>query len=141
MNIARAYSHKYVAATSVLYQLLEPVMGGDLLRQIDDLHGYLESPWMSPDKSERNSERNSGRKSERNSGVGSALESASAFKEAFFASIALQAVRAFAFVHKKGIVHVDIKPENILVSKKFKRCTRNPWACRLKVIDFGLALS
>jgi len=44
-------------------------------------------------------------------------------------SIARQCLEALDFVHSLGIVHSDIKPENILI-KSFSRC-------EVKIIDFG----
>jgi serine/threonine protein kinase len=43
--------------------------------------------------------------------------------------ILLQAIKGLNYAHKQGIVHCDIKPGNILVSKTGK----------VKVVDFGLA--
>jgi serine/threonine-protein kinase len=37
---------------------------------------------------------------------------------------------AFNFCHKKGVVHADIKPSNIIIMKNFKE---------IRVIDFGIA--
>ena len=45
--------------------------------------------------------------------------------------IALQALKGLHYAHQKGIVHCDVKPGNILVSK----------TGRVKIADFGLAHS
>ncbi len=44
-------------------------------------------------------------------------------------NIAVQICDALHYLHKKGIVHLDLKPENIIISKKGV----------VKIIDFGLA--
>lgn len=43
----------------------------------------------------------------------------------------LQVARALAFCHRQGILHCDIKPENIMVDQQG----------RVKLIDFGISLS
>lgn len=43
----------------------------------------------------------------------------------------LQIVDGVSFIHKKGIVHLDLKPENIM-------CV-NKTGSKIKLIDFGLA--
>lgn len=44
-------------------------------------------------------------------------------------SIARQVLQALAYVHGNGVIHADVKPENILI-KSFSRCD-------VKLIDFG----
>eukprot|EP01138_Halocafeteria_seosinensis_P002593 gb/GECG01002651.1/.p1 GENE.gb/GECG01002651.1/~~gb/GECG01002651.1/.p1 ORF type:complete len:543 (+),score=58.25 gb/GECG01002651.1/:1-1629(+) len=43
--------------------------------------------------------------------------------------ICWQLLRALDFIHKKGLIHTDLKPENVLV-KSYSRCD-------VKLIDFG----
>ncbi len=45
-----------------------------------------------------------------------------------------QILSAVCYLHRRGIAHLDIKPENILMTKMGKRKKR------LKLIDFGLAV-
>lgn len=50
--------------------------------------------------------------------------------------LSAQVLRALEFLHTRGIVHGDIKPENILVTGL---SDDEPAAARAKLIDFGLA--
>ncbi|MGQ9591992.1 MAG: protein kinase domain-containing protein, partial [Planctomycetota bacterium] len=50
--------------------------------------------------------------------------------------LAAQVLRALEFLHTRGIVHGDIKPENILVTGLSED---EPASARAKLIDFGLA--
>lgn len=43
----------------------------------------------------------------------------------------LQIIDGVAFIHKQGIVHLDLKPENIMCINKT--------GSKIKLIDFGLA--
>lgn len=43
----------------------------------------------------------------------------------------LQIIDGVSFIHKQGIVHLDLKPENIM-------CV-NKTGSKIKLIDFGLA--
>ena len=43
----------------------------------------------------------------------------------------LQIIEGVAFIHKQGIVHLDLKPENIMCINKT--------GSKIKLIDFGLA--
>src|SRR4029078_4175807 len=44
--------------------------------------------------------------------------------------ILLEVARALAFAHERGVVHRDIKPDNILLQKEYNR---------VMVTDFGIA--
>lgn len=56
--------------------------------------------------------------------------------------IAIQILDALAFAHSKGIVHKDIKPENICVSKQLISIGGKKQALfyKAKVMDFGLGM-
>jgi dual specificity tyrosine-phosphorylation-regulated kinase 2/3/4 len=56
-------------------------------------------------------------------------QSYSAFSMSLIHSVATETVEAIEFIHSRGIVHCDIKPENILFTDK----TRT----HVKVIDYG----
>jgi serine/threonine-protein kinase len=52
------------------------------------------------------------------------------FPEEKAVPLMIQILKAFSFAHKKGIVHRDIKPGNILINQE---------ADQVKVLDFGIA--
>ncbi|KAI9303283.1 kinase-like domain-containing protein [Cunninghamella echinulata] len=54
----------------------------------------------------------------------------SSFDESLYHSIFVQLVNTLEYVHEKNIIHGDIKPENILITKEKK----------IKLIDFGSAI-
>lgn len=61
------------------------------------------------------------------------IESEGVLDFANFKIIVTQMLEALAAVHDKRIVHFDIKPENILIS----RAADGPW--QVKLLDFGIA--
>lgn len=54
-----------------------------------------------------------------------------------FLHLIVQLSRGLGFVHSRGLVHADIKPENILVSG-FRPGLTDATEVRVKLIDFGL---
>mmetsp|Transcript_41149 Transcript_41149/g.74002 ORF Transcript_41149/g.74002 Transcript_41149/m.74002 type:complete len:638 (-) Transcript_41149:1944-3857(-) len=58
------------------------------------------------------------------------IEKGTSRKLIMYKIIAQQVLESLAAIHRTGIVHRDVKPQNILVSEK---------ECRLKFIDFGAA--
>jgi serine/threonine protein kinase len=55
------------------------------------------------------------------------------------AEFIVQFARALAFVHRKGIIHRDLSPQNILM-ERCKSPTMNPCGWRLALNDFGLSI-
>jgi serine/threonine protein kinase len=57
-------------------------------------------------------------------------EQSSQLKEDDLKSIIKQSLTALTFIHSKGVIHRDIKPDNLMISNGGKK---------IKLIDFGLA--
>ncbi len=55
------------------------------------------------------------------------------YSEADAARTIRQTVSALAFLHGIGIVHSDLKPENLMLSSRYKE------DCTIKIVDFGCA--
>jgi serine/threonine-protein kinase len=54
--------------------------------------------------------------------------------KALLPDLAVEALRALAFLHDFDLIHRDLKPGNLLVRREAKL------GCRLVIVDFGLAL-
>ncbi len=52
-------------------------------------------------------------------------------------AILLHVAKALAFLHQQGIVHRDVKPQNILVQNRFWDTPDDP--ATVKLVDFGIA--
>eukprot|EP00928_Gymnodinium_smaydae_P002532 TRINITY_DN10910_c0_g6_i1.p1 TRINITY_DN10910_c0_g6~~TRINITY_DN10910_c0_g6_i1.p1 ORF type:complete len:964 (-),score=258.09 TRINITY_DN10910_c0_g6_i1:332-3223(-) len=57
--------------------------------------------------------------------------------ERWVATVMQQMLAAVAYCHSKGVIHKDLKPENVLMSKP--RNPSSPDAVHVVVVDFGLA--
>mmetsp|Transcript_25416 Transcript_25416/g.60072 ORF Transcript_25416/g.60072 Transcript_25416/m.60072 type:complete len:967 (-) Transcript_25416:28-2928(-) len=58
-----------------------------------------------------------------------------AYSEADAARLVFEIASALAFLHGVGIIHADLKPENLML------CSRNRRGGTIKIIDFGCALT
>ncbi|WP_273842733.1 protein kinase domain-containing protein [Rubrobacter calidifluminis] len=61
--------------------------------------------------------------------VGKLIERRGRLSEQHAKNIAVQVLRALSYAHARGIIHRDIKPQNVL----------STWDGRVKVADFGIA--
>lgn len=65
-----------------------------------------------------------------NGSLGSTLKTEGKFPEELVAKYMYQIIRGLNFLHSKGIIHRDIKGDNILISKSGRLC----------LADFGVAV-
>ena len=52
----------------------------------------------------------------------------------------IKILNGLAWLHKHGIIHMDVKPENIMVSNMNAIYTGNPMDSELRICDFGLSI-
>lgn len=62
-----------------------------------------------------------------------AIRSKKTFPESEAKAIVRQIIEALAYLHSNGIIHRDVKPENVLFTTNFSE------VCHLKLVDFGFA--
>lgn len=62
------------------------------------------------------------------------LSNDGAYSEADAARLVFEIASALAFLHGVGVIHADLKPENLLL------CSRNRRGGTIKIIDFGCAV-
>lgn len=56
-----------------------------------------------------------------------------------FVHIGKQLLAGLAEMHGKGILHMDLKPQNILLKTPNVQCLEHPHTCQVKLGDFGMA--
>ena len=71
--------------------------------------------------------------------LGAFLKSRGALKESLAVAIAADAARGLAEAHRRGIVHRDIKPDNIFLVGDWSQADSPSETRRVKLCDFGLA--
>ncbi|KAH9053409.1 hypothetical protein Ae201684P_015179 [Aphanomyces euteiches] len=66
------------------------------------------------------------------------------FPEALAAKLAHQIVRGIFFMHESGVVHCDVKPENVLLTDSKEPSSENndvkAWDLQVELCDFGLSV-
>ena len=55
--------------------------------------------------------------------------------------VCLQVLSALAHLHEQGVIHRDMKPENVVFATDALNSHHNPEDMQVKIIDLGMAMS